>query len=194
MASFGIHLAIGKRYIEKTKIIKNEKEFYKGIIDPDLASNKKLSHYTGTQNKNDLFSYLLKKVQLYEYLKYENISSDYQKGIFLHLITDYLFFNHFFNYTYLSKVSYSEFCKDLYYSYDEINDDLEKKYKINYTEYFNQIKSNIEKNKKEKNISNEVRTNILPLDKLDDFIEYVSSINLEEYKNKIIENHENVLP
>ena len=194
MASFNIHLAVGKRYIEKTKIIKDEKEFYKGIIEPDLVNDKKISHYTGIQDKNDLFSYLSQKVQLNEYLKNESINSDYQKGVFLHLITDYLFFNNFFDYNYLSKISYSEFCKDLYYSYDITNDYLEEKYKIDYTEFLNQIKNNIEKDKKEKNTFNEIRINILPLDNLDNFIEYVSNINLEEYKNKIIKNDKNILP
>lgn len=194
MASFNIHLAVGKRYIEKTKKINDENEFYKGIIAPDLVSDKKISHYTGVHDKNDLLNYLSQKVQLNEYLKNVSINSDYQKGVFLHLITDYLFFNKFFDYAYLSKISYSEFCKDLYYSYAISNEYLEEKYEIDYTEFLNQIKNNIEKDKKEKNTSDEIRINILPFDDLDNFIEYVSNINLEEYKNKIIENNRNVIP
>ena len=58
MASFNIHLAVGKRYIEKTKAIKDEKEFYKGIIEPDLVSDKAVSHYTGIKDKNNLLIYL----------------------------------------------------------------------------------------------------------------------------------------
>ena len=37
MASFSIHLAIGKRFIEKNNLIKEKKEFYKGIIAPDIV-------------------------------------------------------------------------------------------------------------------------------------------------------------
>lgn len=186
MASFNIHLAVGKRYLEKTNIIKNEKDFYKGIIEPDLVSDKKTTHYTGTNDKSDLLKYLSLKVQLKEYLKNESTDSDYQKGVFLHLITDYLFFNTFFDNEYLSNISYYDFCKDLYYSYDITNKYLEEKYKIDCTEFLNQINNNIEKDKKEKNTINCLGTNILPVDSLDDFIEYVSSINLEEYKNKFI--------
>lgn len=194
MASFSIHLAIGKRYIEKSKNIKEEKEFYRGIIDPDLVNDKKISHYTGTQNKTDLLEYLSKKVQIIEYLKNNNIDSDYQKGIFLHLITDYLFFNNFFEISYLKNISYDDFIKDLYYSYAVTNEYLETKYRIEYTDFLEQINKNIEKGKKEKNTSDEIRTNILKFNKLDDFIEYVSNIDLEDYKNKIIENKCNVLP
>lgn len=194
MASFNIHLAIGKRYIEKSKSIKNMNDFYKGIIDPDLVNDKKISHYTSVQDKTNLLKYLAGKVQLNEYLKINNIDNDYNKGVFLHLITDYLFFNNFFNDTYLNNISYKEFCEDLYYSYDITNDYIENKYKIDYTIFLELINNNINKNKKEKNISTEIRKNILPYSILDEFIEYVSNISLEEYKNKIINANKNVLP
>ena len=195
MASFNIHLAVGKRYYEKNKsVIKIKKEFYKGIIAPDLVEDKKISHYTEKQSKNDVPDYLSKKVQLNKYLKSENIDTDYQKGVFLHLITDYLFFNYFFNMNYLKNISYENFCKDLYYSYDITDEYLENKYKIDYTEFSEQINKNIEKNKREKNTLDEMRTNILEFNKMDVFIEYVSNIDLENYKNKVIENNCNVLP
>ncbi|MCI8362355.1 MAG: hypothetical protein HFJ41_04385 [Clostridia bacterium] len=47
---------------------------------------------------------------------------------------------------------------------------------------------------KEKNIGQEKRKKLLPVDKLDKFIEYVSNISLEKYKNKILQNNTNVLP
>lgn len=194
MASFNIHLAIGKRYIEKSQSIKDKDDFYKGIIDPDLVVDKKISHYTGIQNKSNLYEYLENKVQLNEYLKDNDINSDYQKGIFLHLITDYLFFNNFFDNDYLETISYEEFCKDLYYSYEITNQYLEEKYKINYENFETEINNNIKKDKKEKNAGGEKRKDILPVYKLDKFIEYVSNISLEEYKNRILQNNINVLP
>ena len=53
MPGFTIHLAVGKRYIEKhKKQIKNENDFMKGTIAPDLdkdfsqiEKNKSKSHY-----------------------------------------------------------------------------------------------------------------------------------------------------
>ena len=60
MASFNIHLAVGIRYLEKTKSIKNKREFFKGIIEPDLVKDKKISHYTGIFDKQDLLKYLSK--------------------------------------------------------------------------------------------------------------------------------------
>ena len=193
MASFSIHLAIGKRYYEKTNNINNEQEFYKGIIAPDLVEEKKISHYTGEMKDNSLIESLSKKVILIEFLKHEKIDTDYQKGVFLHLITDYLFFNTFFEKSYINKISYSLFSDNLYYSYNLTNEYIDNKYQINYYDFYNTIKINIEK-KHKKNISNSTKQHILPIDKLDKFIEYVSSIDLEKYKEKILKYNENVLP
>lgn len=194
MASFNIHLAVGIRYVEKQETIKDIESFYKGIVDPDLADDKKASHYSGSRNKENILLYLENKVLLNEFLKKENIDTDYQKGIFLHLITDYLFFNNFFDKEYLKNISYEEFCKDLYYSYAKTNKYLEEKYKIDDSKYKEKINNNIKKDYKEKNASSEFGNNILPFSKLDEFIEYISDIDLIKYKDEIIKNNKNVLP
>lgn len=100
----------------------------------------------------------------------------------------------FFSLDYLKSTSYNDFCKDLYYSYNITNEYLQKKYKIEYFNFSNLINKNIEEGKKNKNIDNSVRKNILDFNKLDDFIEYISNIDLDKYKDKIIKNKCNVLP
>ncbi|MDE6284638.1 MAG: hypothetical protein K2M17_02735 [Bacilli bacterium] len=196
MASFSVHLAIGKRHMEKYKDIADEKAFMKGTVDPDLASNKDESHYTNMENRdnNNLIDYLSKKIQLDQYIIDAYDGSDYQKGIFLHLIADYLFFNDFFDKEYLKRVTYKEFCEDLYFSYNESNNHVEEKYKIDYADFKDTLEKNIAENKKERNLDDEPKRNILENDRIDAFIERVASINLEEYKNKIIENKGNILP
>ena len=92
MPGFNIHLAIGKRYIEKQKnIIKNENSFYNGLVAPDLVTDKKVSHYTAETNTSNLEKYLQGKVRLDLYLKDNKVETDFEKGVFLHLLTDYLF-------------------------------------------------------------------------------------------------------
>ena len=194
MASFNIHLAIGKRYLEKNKLGIDEKKFYRGIVDPDLVPNKKISHYTSFNDKMYLLEYLSHKVELKNYLDNEYDASDYQKGIFLHLITDYLFFNNFFDCEYLKNVDYFEFCRDLYYSYSLINEYLDNKYGINYKDFGSELEDNIALNKQSKKADSQIGKNILPVEKVDAFIEYVSDIDLEKYSCKIIENGGNVFP
>ena len=186
MASFNIHLAIGKKYMEKNPIIKNEKEFYKGVIDPDLTTNKKVTHYSGNVDGDDLIRRLTEKVLLNLYLKEHDIETDYDRGVFLHLVTDYLFYNFFFDREYLLSVTHPEFVQDLYHSYDIVNEHVKEKYDIDYSEFGLEVKplQGLDENDK----------GIIDIDKLDNFIEYVSSIDLDDYRNKIIENDSNILP
>lgn len=190
MPSFHIHLAVGKRYIDKNKMTDID-SFYKGIVAPDLVSDKKASHYTGERTDKTLRTYLKSKVVLKDYIQNNIINNEYEKGIFIHLITDYLFFNNFFPKDYIDNVSYDNFVNDLYYSYDLINGYLLEKYQIDTSYIDDIIESNIADSKKSKNISGKIpATNILPLGEVDKFIEGVSNINLEECKNKILSNIE----
>lgn len=189
MASFNIHLAIAKRYIDKNNISDKE-AFYNGSVDPDLAINDNISHYTDTnRNKELLIPYLQKKTILPDYLRENKIDSDYNKGFFLHLVTDYLFFNEFFDNDYLSNIKYDDFVRDLYYSYDFTNEYLENKYNLDLKQFNDKINVSLDKSI---NASNS--KNILDFNKLDTFIEKVSDIDLIGYKDKLLTNGINIKP
>lgn len=179
MASFNIHLAVGYDYLKKNKI-ENELDFIKGILDPDLAKDDHASHYTDKRKGTSLKDHLETKVNLNRYLKENKINNDYQKGYFLHLLTDYKFFHEFFDESYLENISYEEFCKDLYYSYVIANEWIDKKYPVKIPdEYKKRIEENIKNDLKEKECTNEKRTNILPQEKLTNWIEKMGNIDLE---------------
>ena len=193
MASFSIHLAIGKRYLEKNKI-ENEKDFLLGVIDPDLAQDKRKSHYTGSTDTTNLEYFLSEKVLLNRYLETNNIDNNYDLGIFLHLVTDYIFFNHFFDKEYINNTKYHDFNNDLYHSYDNTDNYVYDKYNINYPNLNEIIINSISKARKNKNTNYNNGKDIIPIDKLDNFIEYISNIDLYKYKNKIIQYNKNILP
>lgn len=183
MASFQIHLMIGKKYLQKNSSILKKEEFYQGVIAPDLEKDKSKSHYSGPLDKNNLCEYLKNKVNLKDYLKENQIDTDYQKGVFLHLITDFLFYNEFFEKSYLRSVTYEKFVKDMYYSYDLMNDWIGQEWKVGLpVNMIRQINEDIEKSKNEKNSIGYIGQNILPIEKLEKWMEDVSSICLEEYK------------
>lgn len=191
MAGFHIHIAIGKVYL-KNNVINDTKAFFRGIIDPDLG-DKDITHYTDrNRDKNNLIDYLAKKVNLYDYLLENNIDNDYQKGFFLHLITDYLFFNKFFDKDYLKKTNYDTFVKDLYYSYDINNRYLLEKYNLNDFLFKDVIEEAIKKSCAKYENCQEKRTNILNNRKVDRFINEVANINLEDYLRKVLENKSNI--
>lgn len=192
MPGFNIHLAIGKRYIEKQKnkkdVIKNENSFYNGLVAPDLVNDKKISHYTTETNKNNLEKYLLGKVRLDLYLKDNKVETDFEKGVFLHLLTDYLFFNEFFEKEFIKNIDYQDFVRDLYYSYEMTNEYLNKKYNIDFSIFGDRLEKNIRKNKKEKKLEDsdlKEKKLIFSEKELDEFIEKISSINIKELENEI---------
>lgn len=182
MPGFQIHIAIGKRYLNKHTDIKEEEKFLNGIIAPDFVEDKTKSHYTKKAPKDNLKEYLKSKVDLDAFLRENKVETDYEKGIFLHLLTDKLFFTEFFSDNYLNNVEYKTFCKDLYTSYDDTNKYIEEKYNIQFNKSIQKkIRENIQYSKKEKKMNDEKGVNILPIEELDKFIEYVSSIDIEKY-------------
>lgn len=193
MPGLNIHFAIGNRYLQKNNI-KDKNLFYEGLAKPDLESNSKDSHYSGIQNKNDLVDYLENKVLLNKYLEFNDIDSDYKIGEFLHLVTDYLFFNQFIDKNYLNKVSYERFRKDLYYSYDIFDSQLSNKYQVDYGKLKKKIDDCIKERKKQSDYVSKEYYNILSEDKIDEFIEYVADIDLQRYATKIKESGHNVMP
>lgn len=108
MPGYAIHLAIGEKYAKKNNI-QDKKGFIEGIIKPDLMEKEK-SHYL---DKNRV-------PKLEEFLKHVPIDTDYNKGYFLHLVTDYLFYTKFLQ----------GFSEEIYHDYNKLNKYLIEKYNI----------------------------------------------------------------
>lgn len=157
MPGYVIHLATANEYIRKHKNeIKNKEDFFKGCIAPDETDkeNKKVTHYG---NGSD-------QVELRKYLQSNNLDSDYQKGYFLHLITDYIFYNKL-----LECIS-----KKIYNDYDILNDYLIKKYDVKLLEEI-----------KDKVFYTDGQTEILSKELAEKIIDVASETSLEEVKNEI---------
>lgn len=182
MPSLDIHIAIARKYLKEHNDIQDEIAFIKGNLEPDLVADRNASHFTKKGNKDNLLNILKNKIQLHEYLKTVKISDDYEKGYFLHLVTDYVFFNDFLDKDYIKNKDYSNFKKDLYYSYNMVHNYLNNNYDIDYHPFENEIKKRISTSQIDANYNGEKRTNIIPFDKLDDFI--------NEIVEKDINNHQ----
>lgn len=86
---------------------------------------------------------------------------------------------------FIENINYHQFTENLYTSYDQTNEYLEEKYHIILKkELAERIDKEIEGSKKYQKVSDKAGKNILPLDKLDAFIERMSNMNLEEYITK----------
>lgn len=110
MPGFVIHLAIAKKQIETSKI-NNIEQFIRGTIDPDILNKKGIdSHYGRTSGTSDV-----KK-----FVETNNMETDYNKGYFLHLVTDVMF------YKYIVK----DWSTAIYNDYDILNKRIIEKYKL----------------------------------------------------------------
>lgn len=148
MPGYVIHLAVGKVYLQNNKI-ENFSEFQKGIIAPDMARDKSKSHYGPYSSQPNLN-------------RYKELNRDFdefKEGYFLHLLTDYLFYNRFL----------TKWDSDIYEDYNKLNSIIIKKYGIIVPKEIQSI------------VQYEVgKPKVLDEDKLYRFIESIGKINLRE--------------
>lgn len=159
MAGYVIHLAVAEAYKDKhINDIKNYEDFIKGVIFPDSVSDKSLTHYGEKSSK----------VNLKEFLRENEIDNDYNKGYFLHLVTDYIFYNKFLDC----------FSKDIYNDYDILNEIIQKKFNVIIPESVN-----------DKVFYKRGDTSILAEEKVIKFIEEVSDYKLSYIKEEVLKNN-----
>ena len=160
MAGFVIHLAIGKEFIRKhPNIIKNEEEFLKGVVVPDLmGSNKMISHYSKYSRTTNLKAFLESKT----------LDTDFNKGYFLHLYSDFVFYNKYF----------TSFSTDIRYDYDLSNKYLMEKYNVTIPNY---LKNRI--------FFKEGKYKVFSLELFIKFIDEVSSYDMDKVKKEVLENN-----
>ncbi len=111
MPGYVIHLAVAEEYLRKHSQKKeNYNQFINGTIFPDSVTDKSKTHYgDGSSNSN-----------LYKFLLDRDMKTSFNRGYFLHLLSDYLFYN-----------KYIEcFSKKIYDDYDLLNKKLIDKYKV----------------------------------------------------------------
>ena len=156
MPGYVIHLAIAQEYLRKHNKKKSE-DFILGSIEPDFTTDKTKTHY----GKSPAYT------NLKEYLENNKIDDDFKQGYFLHLFTDYLFYNY-----YLNEIRKPQ----IYEDYDVTNKTLIEKYKIDLPE---KVKDKIFF----KNGNPEILTVKLACKVIDEVSEYT----LEEIAKEVIE-------
>ena len=184
MPSFNIHLAVAKRYLEKNPgIIWNKQDFYDGNIAPDLTDDKLATHYSLPRVEGDLPSHINSKVGIASVYKLP-IDTDFEKGIFLHLLTDYVFYNFYFDKTFIKNYPADKFTIDMYASYNATNPSLVEKYNISYDDTSNGalLHSYIVKLQSSRPTIADGDNLLTDFDKLCGFIEFMSGLDLKKVR------------
>ena len=171
MPGFTIHIAIAKEYAKKhEKEMKNIDEFIEGTIAPDYIpiENKNISksetHYGiwGDWSKDN------QEIHLDAFLQDEKVdlSREYWKGYFIHLLTDDYFDRIYFR----EEAKQAKENQDTFHNdYDCLNAEIIKRYHV-------EVMEKIEKYMNEIN----EKPKYLKLEKIIQFIEEVSNIDLQQ--------------
>ena len=163
MPGFVIHIAIAKEYIKKYNNIRDIEEFVRGNIEPDLTEDKSKTHYGKSPTYTNLKEFLINN----------ELDNDINKGKFLHLIADYLFYNF-----YLRDVPIQGSKEIMHNDYDIINKELINKYNI---ELLEEIKQKV--------YYKEGNPKIVTLDLAIKVINEISDLNMEQVRKEILEDN-----
>ena len=133
MASLAMHMAIAQEYCKKHNNV-NFTEFLRGSLQPDLEQDKNKSHYTQHAKIKTIKDFVEYKVGLAEYVNDHKLTNDYEMGEFLHMLTDYLFYNFLCNTELFKKSGLNDLQQTgqaVYKDYDKVSLIVQKKYKLN---------------------------------------------------------------
>jgi len=190
MASLLMHLAVAKRYLEKNGLdINDQTSFYDANILPDFDDDKERSHYGKRGESKDLIKRHKEKVGLKKFLETRlcpyKLDTDMDRGLFLHLYTDWIYYNELLPLDYLATIDMTVFPKDNVYTSIVFDPYLEKTYGMNYglTSMQEQVKEQFVKWNlfDEKRWGKDFSAKILfTKEQLDDFIELASELQIDE--------------
>ncbi len=164
MPGYIIHLAVAQEYVKKhTNKPEQYEEFIEGVIAPDSVKDKSKTHYGPASSKSNL----------HKFLESNDIQSSYKRGYFLHLLTDYLFYNKYIN----------KFSKEIVYNdYDILNKGLLEKYKVD-------IPEKVKKEVFFKDMHG-ASPKILSKELVEGFINDISDLDIDNIAKDVIENEE----
>lgn len=151
MPSYAIHLAVAEEYLRKNKnLTENHDAFIKGVVYPDTVKDKSITHYGKCSSQSNL----------YRFLEENSMNTSFERGCFLHLLTDYLFYNQYID-------TWSE---DIYNDYDILNQNLVENYHLTIPKEAQDIVIPEKKN----------QLVILSETLVNEFIEDVSDMNIDD--------------
>ena len=193
MASFLTHMVIGQEHLKYFRE-ENEIEFLKGNIDPDylhISKNldKAKSHYGKPYNpKLTQKQNFENKTILLSYLKQNKLDNSYNRGYFLHLISDYYFYNKVIDIGLVENLNNNE-VKTIYY------DDYTKVQKFLLTKYAPKFLPEIESMMYIKNnflnIYKDGAPKLFSMNEFEKYIEYCSKLDLDNFANDILSENLN---
>lgn len=175
MACITMHLAIAKKYLENNPN-ENKEAFIKGAYLPDIDEDKIKSHYGTRIPIKRVKDMLDSKVDIIECAKNTDLDNDLNKAVFLHLVTDYLFYNFVYSPS-LETKSPDQIKNMMYQDFDFVTNYILKTYKIDIPEEVSHIV---------KSRDGDIVSEFFTAEQIDKFIDLISNLNLKDCKKQIL--------
>ena len=161
MPGYVIHLAVAEEYLKKHKNRKeNYNEFIEGVIYPDSVTDKSQTHYGPKSGETNIVNFL----------KENRVEDSFIRGYFLHLITDYLFYNKYID----------TFSMDIYNDYDILNKRLIEKYSVIIPE---KVRNKVF-------FKDNLNLKILSMELVEKLIDEISSLDIDEIVKETKKDYE----
>jgi len=205
MPNFLTHLAVAKRYAQKNNITgQDARDFYDGNVHPDLGvlHNNNLTKEQRHYNKKPPSTlahenYCKDRVDFAEFLAKNKVETHFERGILMHLIVDnycyreVLDMEKFFNLVYSTGIDARWVLKC---TFNSKHDYLIEKYAIDYNitgrkEIIEQSLERWEKDAVQCTAVYDLLDTEEKLEKLDAFIERISSLNLDDFIASYLDNN-----
>ena len=178
MACSAMHCYIAMKYSEKNE--ESVKCMINGALLPDLAEDKVKSHFGNSEKPKSIKDMLDAKVGIEKCSQQLNLSNHLNKGKYLHLVTDWLYYNY------------------MYYSNPEMQHVSDPKVLLNGIKndaavindrLIDNIDMNIIPQRAKKLFdlkTTETKCSLFPDDKIDRFVDVVSSLDLSDVQTRVM--------
>ncbi len=176
MASLIVHCAVAYEYA-KTNVIENMEDFIKGTLFPDIE-DKGTRHFSHYVDPKETIENLYNKVDLNSFVKKFDIGSDFNKGYFLHMLVDYIFYHDYSTQKYFQNHSFENVLKQFGVEYNKLNKPIYDKYPFSLKYIPKEVKQYF-------NMETLPEPKYMPAEDIFDIIEYCSNFNLEHWYNEI---------
>ena len=182
MACSSLHILIAEQYCKEHNI-HNTKPYLEGAILPDIQADKVSSHFGKKIRPTSLKEALEAKIDIKECINSLNFNDETQRGIFLHLLTDYIYYNFLYEEKFES-ISLPTILASIANDASVMTKEITKKHNISLPEKYHQLIQPKEDCGKYL---------LFKGDKLNNFIKLVSSLQIDDAKKSILKNEKDFL-
>lgn len=184
MPSLMIHLLIGEEYCKKNNVL-DKMQFLVGVLAPDMYSPKSTTHFSRKTNNKTYTEDIKNYINLKAFCKNTDINSDYNRGMFMHLLTDEYFFNRYLlnnhKYKAIEHLNMLEIERILYEDYDKLNTWIHK--------FHPQLKTYLLP--QQLTLPKDGTLELLSVEDIQKIIDYCSSFDLDNLYKTISQNKDN---